>query len=962
MVTSLNTAEVLLQLLAWKNENTWRGIMSSPDNSKHPRVFISYSHKDEDWKNRLIPHLRTLEQQGEIALWDDRKINPGEDWYPAIKKELEQAAVAICLISADYLASDFINKEEIPELKLRRGRDGMLLLPILVSPCPWKTVQWLRGIQMFPRDGKSLAEIHRKVDQERALAHIAEYVYEKINEPSFQLAAPPTEWEPPEKVDIDRLPDTGMELFGRQKELGLLDKAWQSGVMKAVSLVAWGGVGKSTLVNKWLELMRVENYRGARRVFGWSFYSQGTKEQVTCADKFISEALAWFGDPDPTQGSPWDKGQRLADLVRKQKTLLILDGLEPLQSSADFERGKIKDPALSIMVTQLARENNGLCVITTREKVAELARFDKGVQQLNLDQISKEAGRALLRVGGVQGTDVELEAASEEFGNHALAVNLLASFIHDIPGHYISNAAQIEDLDIPEEEGRHPRRVIQAFEKRFGEGPEVQLLRILGLFDQPVEMDAVKAVYGGSPIKGLTDKLANLTDAQWQSLLEKLRGYKLLAKKSTHRPDIIDCHPLVREHFGEKLAKGNSKAWRKAHTRLYEYYKNLPKKKYPDTLEEMQPLFAAVAHGCQAGLHQKAHDDIYWDRIHRKEQAYSVRQLGAFGSDLSALAGFFDVLWTKPVPTLNEPAKAWVLNGAGFSLRALGRLWEAVPPMEKALDIRIKQKDWKNADINAGNLSELYLTLGETKKAMDFAEKSVEYADISKKWDERMTSRTALADALAQAGRLTDAEKLFLEAESMQKDYQPQFPYLYSLQGFQFCDLLLTKGQFSDVQKRAMQTLKWAEEYRLQLLTFALDKLSLGRAYMLQAEKEKTADFSKAIEFLNQAVNGLRNAGQQQYLPFGLLARAALYRLQGNFRSAWADLTEAKEIAERSEMKLYLADYHLEAARLHLAEGGKYPDARDHYEKAKTFIDQTGYHRRDAELAALKSHLDRQSP
>ena len=104
--------------------------MSNPDNSKHPRVFISYSHKDEDWKNRLIPHLRTLEQQGEIALWDDRKINPGEDWYPAIKKELEQAAVAICLISADYLASGFINREEIPELKLRRSRDGMLLLPI----------------------------------------------------------------------------------------------------------------------------------------------------------------------------------------------------------------------------------------------------------------------------------------------------------------------------------------------------------------------------------------------------------------------------------------------------------------------------------------------------------------------------------------------------------------------------------------------------------------------------------------------------------------------------------------------------------------------------------------------------------------------------------------------------------------------------------------------------------------
>ncbi len=79
-----------------------------------------------------------------------------------------------------------------------------------------------------------------------------------------------------------------------------------------VSLVAWGGVGKSTLVNKWLEHMAADNYRGARRVFAWSFYSQGTNQPATSADLFIAEALKWFGDADPAQGSPWDKGGRLA--------------------------------------------------------------------------------------------------------------------------------------------------------------------------------------------------------------------------------------------------------------------------------------------------------------------------------------------------------------------------------------------------------------------------------------------------------------------------------------------------------------------------------------------------------------------------------------------------------------------------------------------------------------------------
>ena len=90
----------------------------------------------------------------------------------------------------------------------------------------------------------------------------------------------------------------------------------------------------------------------------------------------------------------------------------------------------------------LAKENPGLCVITTREPVYDLANFTETTQEIDLEQISEEAGRALLRVGGVQGTDVELEGAARDFGLHALALNLLAAYIHEIPGHRVSNAAE----------------------------------------------------------------------------------------------------------------------------------------------------------------------------------------------------------------------------------------------------------------------------------------------------------------------------------------------------------------------------------------------------------------------------------------------------------------------------------------------------------------------------------------
>ena len=126
-----------------------------------PTVFISYSHKDEEWKDRLRPHLGMLEKIGRLTIWDDREIDPGEEWFEKISGVMERAAVTICLISADYLNSDFCVKEEIPYLLQRRKRDGMVLILILVRPCAWEVVPWLKAIQMLPRDGKSISKDYK---------------------------------------------------------------------------------------------------------------------------------------------------------------------------------------------------------------------------------------------------------------------------------------------------------------------------------------------------------------------------------------------------------------------------------------------------------------------------------------------------------------------------------------------------------------------------------------------------------------------------------------------------------------------------------------------------------------------------------------------------------------------------------------------------------------------------------
>jgi hypothetical protein len=137
----------------------------------------------------------------------------------------------------------------------------------------------------------------------------------------------------PKKISIARLPITGSDVFGREEDISFLDDAWANQQINVVTIVAWAGVGKSTLVNHWLRRMAAKHYRSAELVFGWSFYRQGSSGGTSSADEFLETALAWFGDPDPRIGTAWEKGERLAKLIAHRRTLLVLDGLEPSRRS-----------------------------------------------------------------------------------------------------------------------------------------------------------------------------------------------------------------------------------------------------------------------------------------------------------------------------------------------------------------------------------------------------------------------------------------------------------------------------------------------------------------------------------------------------------------------------------------------------------------------------------------------------
>jgi hypothetical protein len=209
------------------------------------------------------------------------------------------------------------------------------------------------------------------------------------------------------------LPVTGSDVFGREEDIAFLDDAWANQDINVVTIVAWAGVGKSTLVNHWLRRMAVEQYRSAQLVFGWSFYRQGTSGGTSSADEFIDAALTWFGDPDPRLGTAWEKGERLAKLISYRRTLLVLDGLEPLQNPPGPQEGRLREPSLQALLRELAAFNKGLCVITTRTPVADIADHERtSALRRDLEQLSGDAGAKLLRALGVNGYEAELRSGT----------------------------------------------------------------------------------------------------------------------------------------------------------------------------------------------------------------------------------------------------------------------------------------------------------------------------------------------------------------------------------------------------------------------------------------------------------------------------------------------------------------------------------------------------------------------
>jgi len=211
-------------------------------------LFISYSHKDLHWLQRLRVYLKPLENQYSLDHWDDSRLQAGDLWRVEIEQALARAKIALLLVSPDFLASNFIDDVELPPLFKAAEREGLKILWVHLRPANWESHEDIAKYQrVIPRSGA--VSLLSDADQDEAMVQIAKEIQaafiqfeaqrEALQKAAEAEALASTQAEHATRAEADRLGTSVEQLEAEKKELqGRVNQASPSlGTHQGLSLI-----------------------------------------------------------------------------------------------------------------------------------------------------------------------------------------------------------------------------------------------------------------------------------------------------------------------------------------------------------------------------------------------------------------------------------------------------------------------------------------------------------------------------------------------------------------------------------------------------------------------------------------------------------------------------------------------------------------------------------------------------
>lgn len=779
-------------------------------------------------------------------------------------------------------------------------------------------------------------------------------------------------------ISPSRLPVNNEFFYGREKELQYLRDAWNNENANIICIEAWGGVGKTALASKWRSEMIYGSTNPAEVIFDWSFYSQGIIDnRPVTADAFFNEAFKWFGSEEI--GSTKDKGERLALLVRKKKSVIILDGMEALQYTDDFigQKGEIKDNSLKIFLSMLLDYNPGLCVITTRKQIPFLN--NNTCRIIRLTHFDIKQSKDIIKKYKIIGNDSSINAICKKYEGHALSLNLICTYIRDAFDYNADRfiAKNIDNIGCLEEE--KIESIMTFYKNWFNDDIKIYILRLLSLFDRPTNQNEFNFMLEGSEILGVTNGIVNLTSYEISKNIRSLKQLSLLREFELQNEIYLDIHPIIREYFKKELQNIYPLSFKKANNRLFEYF-SICADKNTDNKEQMNLWFRAIYHGCLAEKYAEVFDHIYMKNIKQNEIIDDARKLGGNSTNINAISGFFSEPWTKIKGDLDNIKKSSIYAEASFALRSKGLIVDAIEPLEQAYIIEKERNNYEEAAMQAGNLCELYLTIGKINKALMYANEGISIAEKSNiVWRHYWIQLAKKADILSKIGRVDFSIAFYHQAESVQKFFDKESQRLYGVLAFKKLDSYLTVLEdkilvphrlgIKNIEDDDSMNLSQLDDYRKQvnialehdlsynrILHLALDNLIVARIEILEQIILNNRLNNKIIQSLVDAIDGLYQSGRVEYIPYGLLTCCKYWHLLKNDIKMSDSITETQELIYNLDFKFFEIDLLVEKTYYNILRMD-FDNVIQDLELAILKCEEIQYKRKEKEIKTIQSTL-----
>ena len=665
------------------------------------------------------------------------------------------------------------------------------------------------------------------------------------------------------------------------------------------------GIGKSVVAHEWAQ-SQVAISGAPTLEFSFNDSSDAN------GDSFLAFLVEKLRLPRKNSDSVFTLAKRAFDEIESTKTILVLDGIEGLVN----ESTRRIDDGLSFFVEWFLEATEAICIVTSAVPISVAGNcFTK-----KLERLDGESGVRLLRSRGVFGTHEKLLNAVEDWRGHPLSLLHLAAELREYDGQIDMRESFEAGIDFSAKVDATERfRALLSLRMKSFSPELMHVMLLLAAFDAPTSLTELAAL---NVDWGLSKHRVELT-AEFLAKLPTIAANESLTENSSPFQagnDLKFSHPLVHEFFWNYGKSKSFETWKSVHNQIAEKKASLVSAP-PKSVPECKIVESAVKHFAYGGEMRRAFASYLKFLKVDFETSHNVRVLGRFDAEIYLLRHFFQSPWIELKKEISSKYLGHLAYEAGFSLRANGRLQEAIIAFQRARDHFSEQKEFARAAEIAGDVALTYVLAGKLTLARLEAGLAVKLADATNIEQGHVDFDSVLRERIRQRSNavLVETVRGDFEAGTLLIEEAKTIASVGVMRGthwsFWFSEFSVASGialpdVFSSSETDGSMTNTPSLDMGLKCLIKAktIFRQISGHPSLpipMPAISSRIEEEEKCAALLDLAEEGLALANTDHHKPRVWLAMARLAIWQGRFGDALGHLERVKKVSTVYGMRIY---------------------------------------------------------